>query len=373
MPRERTSRGIQGRRTPVATPWELCLYPEVARWLAHVDLDQFQAAVEYRRRPHLRGLPVIVGGNGDPTEPRKVVTCASYPAREFGVRAGMPLRQAARKCPDGVFLALDMATYEAASDEVMTLLRSFPVRLEVLGWDEAFLAADTADPEQLAADIRRAVAELGLSCCVGLGDTKQRAKLATGFAKRGPGIYRLTAANWDEVMADRPTDALWGVGSRIAARLGEVGIRTVAELGAADPRELAAAFGPTTGPYLWLLGRGGGETDVVTQPRAAAGRSKSETFPADLTDRAEIAGHVDRLARELAAEMLDAGRVTVRVAVTVRTKTFYTRTKIRTLPAPTTDADAIAAAALDILGRFELDRPVRLLGVRLELVRATPE
>ncbi|NKY85400.1 DNA polymerase IV [Nocardia veterana] len=356
----------------------------VARWILHVDLDQFQAAVEFRRHPELRGQPVIVGGNGDPNEPRKVVTCASYPARGFGVRAGMPLRTALRKCPDGVFLPLDMATYEEASDEVMNVLRSFPVRVEVLGWDEAFLAADTDDPEQLAREIRSAVAELNLTCSIGVGDNKLRAKLATGFAKSvgkgrdGPepapaehpaaGIFRLTAENWNELMADRPTSALWGIGNRIAARMAALGINTVAELAAADRAVLAAEFGPTTGPYLWVLGHGAGDTEVVTEPRIPVGRSKSETFPHDLTEREEIRAQVARLAREVAEEMAAAGRVGTRVGVTVRTNTFYTRTKQQKLPEPTIDAEVIVATALEVMDRFELDRPVRLLGVRLELV-----
>ncbi|HXA88351.1 MAG TPA: DNA polymerase IV, partial [Mycobacterium sp.] len=108
------------------------------RWILHVDLDQFLAAVEERRHPELAGLPVIVGGNGDPTEPRKVVTCASYPAREFGVHAGMPLRTAARKCPDATFLPSDPAAYDAASEEVMNLLRGLGYPVEVWGWDEAY-------------------------------------------------------------------------------------------------------------------------------------------------------------------------------------------------------------------------------------------
>jgi DNA polymerase IV len=152
----------------------------VRRWILHVDLDQFLAAVEVRRRPELRGRPVIVGGRGDPTQPRKVVTCASYEARSRGVRAGMSLRTAAGRCPDAAFLPSDNAAYEDASAEVMTLLRTFPVRVEVWGWDEAFLAADTDDPETLASNIRAAVAtNAGLSCSVGIGDTKPRAKLAT--------------------------------------------------------------------------------------------------------------------------------------------------------------------------------------------------
>ncbi|MEV5648048.1 DNA polymerase IV [Nocardia sp. NPDC052254] len=376
----------------------------MARWLLHVDLDQFQAAVEFRRHPELRGLPVIVGGNGDPNEPRKVVTCASYPARAFGVRAGMPLRAALRKCREGVFLPLDMTTYEEASDEVMEVLRSFPVRVEVLGWDEAFLAADTDDPEALAREIRSAVADVGLTCSIGLGDNKLRAKLATGFAKsvgkgagldvksaavqqtpaigpdrpsqedapsathEGAGIFRLTAENWDELMAARPTSALWGIGNRIAQRMSALGIDTVAELAAADRTVLAAEFGPSTGPYLWVLGHGAGDTDVVTEPRIPVGRSRSETFPHDLTEREEIRAQVARLAREVAGEMAVAGRIGTRVGVTVRTNTFYTRTKQKKLAEPTIDADTITAVAREIIDRFELDRPVRLLGVRLELV-----
>jgi DNA polymerase-4 len=352
------------------------------RWLLHVDLDQFQAAVEFRRHPELRGQPVIVGGHGDPQEPRKVVTCASYPARGYGVHAGMPLRSAARKCPEAVFLPLDMDAYSEASEEVMDLLRTFPVRVEVLGWDEAFLAADTDDPEQLAREIRAAIAELDLTCAIGIGDNKLRAKLATGFAKSvgktgdsanefseaRTGIFRLTAENWAELMAHRPTSALWGIGNRIAKRLAGLGITTVAELAAADRTALAAEFGPGTGPYLWLLGRGAGDTEVVTEPRIPVGHSKSETFPRDLTERADIDAAVARLATAVAEEVAEHGRITHRVGVTVRTNTFYTRTKQRKLPEPTADVGEIAQAALEILGRFELDRPIRLLGVRLELL-----
>ncbi|WP_082393365.1 DNA polymerase IV [Nocardia arizonensis] len=354
----------------------------VARWLLHVDLDQFQAAVEFRRHPELRGLPVIVGGNGDPTEPRKVVTCASYSARAYGVRAGMALRTARRKCQEGVFLPLDMAAYEEASDEVMALLRTFPGRVEVWGWDEAFLAADTADPERLAAEIRGAIAELDLTCAIGIGDNKLTAKLATGFAKSAgkssaapadaaaatAGMFRLTAANWSEVMAHRPTDALWGVGKRIAARMAELGIVTVGDLMAADRNRLAAEFGPNTGPYLWVLGHGKGDTEVSTEPRVPVGRGRSETFPRDLTERAEIDAQVARLAREVAEEMAAAGRTSTRVSVTVRSNTFFTRTKQRKLPAPTADVAEIVETALAVVDRFELDRPVRLLGVRLELL-----
>jgi DNA polymerase-4 len=342
----------------------------MTQWILHVDLDQFQAAVEVRRNPQLKGLPVIVGGNGDPNEPRKVVTCASYPARAFGVHAGMPLRTAARKCPDAVFLPLDTDAYDAASEEVMGLLRDFGHPVEVWGWDEAYVGAelnDSDDPIKLAEQIREVVAAgTGLSCSVGISENKQRAKVATGFGKPA-GIYQLTEHNWMAVMGDRAVDALWGVGPKTAKKLAGLGITTVADLAATDATLLTSTFGPTTGLWILLLAKGGGDTNVSAEPWVARSRSHVVTFPEDLTDRADIDAAVVDLARQTLAEIVSQGRVVSRVAVTVRTKTFFTRTKIRKLPAAGIDGEVIRQTALQLLDQFELDRPVRLLGVRLEL------
>src|SRR6478735_10760203 len=344
------------------------------RWVLHVDLDQFQAAVEVRRRPEFAGLPIIVGGNGDPNEPRKVVTCASYPARKFGVHAGMPLRSAARKCPDATFLPLDTAAYDEASEEVMTLLRDLGHPVEVWGWDEAYMGADSSDdagadtdPFDLAERIRTVVAaETGLSCSVGISDNKQRAKVATGFGKPA-GIHALTDDNWMSTMGDRGVDALWGVGPKTAKKLAAMGITTVADLASTDAVVLTATFGPTTGLWILLLAKGGGDDTVSAEPWVARSRSHVVTFAQDLTERAEIDAAVVDLARQTLAEIVTQGRVVNRVAVTVRTKTFFTRTKIRKLPTVGNDGDRITETALQLLDQFELDRPVRLLGVRLEL------
>ncbi len=341
-------------------------------WILHLDLDQFIAAVEIARRPDLRGRPVVVGGSGDPTERRKVVATASYEAREYGIRSGMPLRTAARRCPDAVFLPSDPQAYEEASERVMATLREFPVVVEVFGWDEAFLGARTDDPEGLAADLQQAVmARTGLACSVGIGDNKHRAKLATGFAKPA-GIYRLTRDNWVTVMAGRPTDALWGIGQRTAAKLAEMGLVTVAQLAGADPEALARRFGPATGPYLRLLARGAGGTTVTADPWIPRSRSHETTFEHDLTDRAELAGQVSAMATTLAREAAGEGRPVARVGVKVRFVPFFTRIRSMTLAAPTNDAGEIARAALTVLDRFEETGPVRLLGVRVEFEQPPP-
>ena len=337
----------------------------------HVDLDQFLASVELQRHPDLVGLPVIVGGNGDPTEPRKVVTCASYEAREFGVHAGMPLRTAARKCPDATFLPSDPAAYDEASEHVMSVLRDLGHPLEVWGWDEAYLGADVENPYELAERIRTVVeAETGLSCSVGISDNKQRAKVATGFGKPA-GIYRLTDDNWMTVMGDRGVEALWGVGPKTAKRLAALGITTVADLASTDASVLTSTFGPTTGLWILLLAKGGGEANVSAEPWVARSRSHVVTFATDLTDIDDMESAITALAHQTLAEVVEQNRIVTRVAVTVRTSTFFTRTKIRKLAAPSTDEEPITATALNLLHQFDLDRPTRLLGVRLEL--AMPE
>ena len=253
---------------------------EPARWVLHVDLDQFIAAVEVLRHPELAGKPVIVGGRGDPTE-RAVVSTASYEAREYGVGSGMPLRIAARKIPDAVILPVDAPAYTAASEEVMATLRAQPgAVVQVLGWDEAFIGIATDDPEGIARRLQRAVLDrTSLHCSVGIGDTLVRAKVATGFGKP-QGVFRLTAENWPAVMGARPTIELWGVGTKVSRRLAGLGIRTVAELASADDALLAGEFGPKMGPWYGQLGRGDGTSVVDDTPWVPRGPQPRDDLPA---------------------------------------------------------------------------------------------
>ncbi len=333
--------------------------------MLHVDLDQFIAAVEVLRHPELRGRPVVVGGDGDPTK-RGVVSTASYEAREHGVHSGLPLRTAARRLPDAVFLPVDRAAYEEVSEAVMEVLRSTGAVVEVLGWDEAFLGVDTSDPESFARSLAAQVrAATQLDCSVGIGENKLQAKIATGFGKPA-GVFRLTSANWFAVLGGRPTDALWGIGAKTAKKLNGLGIRTVSDLAAADPDALAAVFGPMTGPWLVLLGRGRGDADVDDSPYVARGHGKEETFQQNIPDWSRVQAEVTRIARLLAVDLAREPRPAVRVVVKVRYAPFVTETHGVTLAAPSSEAAVIEQAALAALGRFTGRRPVRLLGVRAE-------
>ncbi len=337
-------------------------------WVLHVDLDQFLAAVEVLRRPELTGRPVIVGGRGDPSE-RAVVSTASYEAREYGIRSGMPLRIAARKAPeDAVFLPVDFAVYERASDEVMTALREIEgAVVEILGWDEAFLGVSTAEPEELARDVQAHVLDrTRLHCSIGVGDNKVRAKMATDFGKPR-GVFVLTEDNWFEVMAARPTRALWGVGSKVSKRLAARGITTVTELAAAPVEDLVAEFGPRMGQWYRDLAHGRGPAVVDDTPWVARSHSRETTYQQNLTTPEEV----DRAVRALTDQVLDdtaaEGRPVFRVHLKVRYAPFETRTIGKKLPAPTAERADVLDAVLALTRRLAPDREVRLLGVRAEM------
>ncbi|HXT89119.1 MAG TPA: DNA polymerase IV [Trebonia sp.] len=358
----------------------------MSQWVLHVDMDQFLAAVEQLRNPELRGKPVVVGGDGDPTK-RGVVSTASYEAREFGVHSGLPLRTAAKRCPDCVFLPVDADAYNAVSERVMTVLRENGDPVEVLGWDEAFVGAETDDPEQYArgliADVKAAT---DLDCSVGIGDNKLQAKIATSFGKPA-GVGRLTSATWFQTLGERPPDAIWGIGAKTTAKLAALDITTVRQLADADPQRLAKEFGPTTGPWLVLLGNGIGEREVDSTPYVPRSHGREVTFQRNLSDWTEVAAQIARLARQVAAEVTD--RPVARVVVKVRFAPFITITHGTTLPesdrwppgvqpdavplpldelSPTADtwAAALEQAAAAALTQFTPGRAVRLLGVRAE-------
>jgi DNA polymerase-4 len=282
------------------------------------------------------------------------------------VHSGQPLRTAARLCPGAVFLPVDRDAYEAVSAEVMAVLRESGAVVEVLGWDEAFLGIDDDDPERFARGLQQRIrAATQLDSTVGIGGNKLQAKLATGFGKPA-GVFRLTGQNWFEVLGDRPTDALWGIGAKTARKLRDLGLHTVRELAAADPGALAQQFGPMTGPWLVLTAQGRGSREVDDAPYEARSHGREVTFQEDIADWPLVTAEIARLAELVAAELATMERPAVRVVVKVRYAPFITETHGRPLAEPTVDPAVIREAALAALDRFTGRRPVRLLGVRAQ-------
>jgi len=338
--------------------------------IAHVDMDAFFVSVELLRRPQLRGKPVVVGTEGGAAS-RGVVMAASYEAREFGVHSALPLAIAHRRCPQAILIPRDMAFYRRASAKVMEILRRFSDRVEVAGLDEAYLdLSDCPAPKARARQLKRQMREeTRLVCSVGLAPNKLCAKIASDLEKPD-GLCVLEPERMLEVVGDRPPKLIPGVGPRTSERLAGMGIRTVGELASATDAALEGAFGPRMGAELRDRARGHDNRPVVME-REQKSESRETTFPQDVSDRAVLNATLDELADSVARGLAEGGHTGRTITLKIRLRPFRTHTRSRTIENHTRDPAVIRAIARRLLADFELDAPVRLLGVGVAgLVRA---
>ena len=335
------------------------------RTILHVDLDAFFAAVEQRDRPELRGRPVIVGGGG-PNQ-RGVVSAASYEARTFGVHSAMPLREAGRLCPDGVFLPVDGAKYQAESRAVMTILRRFTPLVEPISIDEAFLDVTGSnalfgDGPTIARRIKNAVRdEVRLTASVGVASTKLVAKIASDLRKPD-GLVVVAPGDEARFLAPLAIGRLWGVGEQTAHALGEYGVRTIGDLAALPPDLLVRRFG-RHGAALADRARGMDADRVVGAGETAKSVGHEHTFDADTNDPETIERTLLAMADGVAGRLRAAGLRAATVTVKIRDSTFRTVTRQRTLPEPTDLTEPIFRVALELARPEFRGHRIRLVGV----------
>jgi DNA polymerase IV len=329
--------------------------------VAHLDADAFYVSIELRRRPELRGLPVIVAGSG----PRAVVTTASYEARKYGVGSAMPAARARRLCPEAVVLAPDFTTYREASREVMEIVRAHVERVEVVGLDEAYL--DLGGLFSPRAAMRRLIAEIRarteLTCSVGIGPNKLVAKVASD-AEKPAGFVVLTREQACARFAQAPPGLVPGIGPKTAARLAQLGLTTLEAVGMAPGRVLVQRFGPNLGVELGRRARF--EHDgVVGAARKVVSESRERTFDYDVADPTQLRESLRMMAEELCASLVAHGRSGRTIGIKIRLDDFTTATRTHTIEAPTSDVERVTSVALRLLAEYAPARPVRLLGVRV--------
>jgi DNA polymerase-4 len=343
------------------------------RWVLHVDMDAFFAAVEVKEDPSLAGKPVVVGGTG----PRGVVASASYEARGFGARSAMPGREARRLCPQLVFLPARFELYQRYSELLHAVLQTFTPLVEGIGLDEAFLdvsggASLFGTPPEMAAQVRERVsAELGLTCSVGAGPNKLVAKLASKAAKPrasrrgpspGPGVVVVTEEEVLDFIWPMPVGALWGVGPASSERLHKVGVTTVGQLAALPETAVVAALGKSAGEMVHSLAWGRDGRAVVPD-RELKSIGHEETYPTDVVDRDQLERRLVLLADSVAARARRHGVVARTLTLKFRYGDFTTLTRSHTFSTPQMNGPNLWAAAKDLLGSLELKDGVRLLGL----------
>ncbi len=252
-----------------------------------MDADAFYVSVELRRRPELRGLPVVVAGSG----PRAVVTTASYEARRYGVGSAMPASRARRLCPQAVFLTPDFPAYREASAQVMGIVREHVETVEVVGLDEAYLDLEGLYSPRAA--MRRLIAEIRgatqLACSVGIGPNKLVAKVASD-AEKPAGFVVLTREQACARFAGSPPSLIPGIGPKTAARLSELGIATLGQMAAMDPEVLVERFGKNLGRDLARRARFEHDGEVAAA-RKVVSESRERTFDVDIGDPASCGQH----------------------------------------------------------------------------------
>lgn len=331
--------------------------------ILHADLDAFYASVEQLLQPNLRGKPIAVGGG--------VVLAASYEARAFGVRSGMPGRRARELCPELIFTGGHFDEYQRLGDAAIDVLADFTPDIERISIDEAFADVSGSTqlfgtPEDIARTVRKRVRdELGLPISIGVARTKHLAKIGSQVAKPD-GMVVVDPADEIAFLHDLPVGLMWGVGPATKEKLAAQGILTIGQLAHASPASMERVLGRAAGRKLTQLAWNRDPRPIITHRRAisAGAQSALGRRPASESVFAPVLQNLaDRIARRLRAKDRPARTITVRV----RFSDMRSVTRALTLPAPILATSALAEVATDmvraVLAENSQERTISLLAI----------
>ncbi len=338
------------------------------RRIVHVDMDAFFAAIEQRDDPTLKGKPVIIGADPKGGAGRGVVSTCSYEARKFGVRSAMPISEAWRRCPQGVYLPPDFHKYEEASGKIREIFYEFTPDIEQVSIDEAFLDITRSahlfgGPVETCRAIKARVKSVtGLTCSVGLAPTKTAAKIASDLEKPD-GLVVVGEAGLRAFLAPLDISKLWGLGPKTAEILRGRGINTIGELAAAGAGELRGLGSHGAGLKALALGEDPREVFEGSDTKSVGNEI---TFEKDTSDAREIKESLVALADKVSSRLREAGLKGRTVTLKIRLEGFETYTGARTMPLSTNYADILCREAMALYAAFDKGRKkVRLLGVKV--------
>jgi DNA polymerase IV (archaeal DinB-like DNA polymerase) len=341
--------------------------PETQRIILHLDMDSFYASVEANRRPELQGKPVVIGADPQQGKGRGVVSTCSYEARRFGIRSAMPVSQAFVLCPHAVYIPPDITHYSEVSADLMTILRSYGFRFQQVSIDEAFLDVSPLGnfttvrtfAEQVQTTIR---SQLGLTCSIGVGQSKLVAKIASDF-KKPAGLTIVEPGGTQEFLGAMPVRKMPGIGGKSELALHELGIRTIGDLARYDVGKLVTELGRAAA-VLHQTARGI-DTSEVEERFGTRSISREVTFERDTDDPNLIISTIDALAEDVYTGLAHEGLRFRTLTVKVRYQGFVTRTRARTLSHFTGKKETLRTCVHTLLREMVENRKIRLLGIRL--------
>jgi DNA polymerase-4 len=343
-------------------------YPANGRVILHLDMNAFYCSVHAAEEPErYAGKPTAVSGSVD--ERRGIIVTSSYEARSRGVKTGMQVWEALKRCPELILIRPDFALYWEYSRRIMAIAGRFTPLVETVSIDECYLditgSKRFGTPPAIAEQMQRCIREeLNLPCSIGIAPNKLLAKMASDMKKPG-GITILRLRDVPGLLWDKPCRALFGVGRKTADKLARLNIHTIGQLAAADESMLIEHFG-VTGSALKRAANGCDDSPV--DPERARNKSivHATTLPLDFTDPAAIRKVFLNLADQVARRLRRRRLLANTVQITIRDPAMKTITRAATLTAPTEDTQTIYKEACELFRRnWRAGRPVRLLGISL--------
>lgn len=338
------------------------------RSIVHVDMDAFFASIEQRDNPEYRRKPVVVGSDPKAGSGRGVVSTCSYEARKFGIHSAMPISIAFRKCPQAIFLPVDMEKYQQVSRDIYSVFYSFTPDVEPVSIDEGFLDI-TGSHHLFGGELETCIKikakilkETALTASVGLAPTKMAAKIASDLDKPD-GLVVVSEKDLLSFLWPLDIRKLWGLGKKAEAVLQATGIRTIGDIANMDPRELVAIFG-NTGRHFWDLAHG--IDGRVVEPAAEAKSISNEiTFDEDTSDEKMIQRALMSLCESVSARMRNEGLRCRTITLKIRLEGFKTYTRSVSISHVTNYVDSLYKEIKALYNNFDTERKrVRLVGVK---------
>lgn len=331
------------------------------RRILHIDMDAFYASVEQGDRPELKGKPVVIG-----RAQRGVVSAASYEARNFGVHSGMPVFQARKLCPQGIFLPVRMRRYQEVSRRVMMVLSEFSPLMEQVSIDEAYLDITGIEslygpPEMVARKIKESIrAQTGLACSVGIAPNRFLAKIASELHKPD-GLTIIEEAQVAPLLDVLPIRKLPGVGDKMAETLRGLGVNVVGDILKFAPEFWVKRLGKS-GAQIYERAQGKGSCEVFPY-REPKSFGAEDTFPQDTDDREELKHWLLHQAESVGADLRKKGYRGRTITLKIKHSDFRVKTRSRTLADATCTTRSLYDGAVQLLGEVKLAGKVRLIGI----------
>jgi DNA polymerase IV (DinB-like DNA polymerase) len=349
------------------------LQDSLVRAILHVDLDAFYASAEQSVNPSLRNRPLVVGADPKEGKGRGVVLTASYEARKYGIRSGMPISQAYRLCPGAMYIRPNWALYEQLSNKTMSILRPFANKFEQVSIDEAFLditgkTASYEDAHEYSIAIKNAVKrETGLTCSIGIAPNKSIAKVASDMQKPD-GLTIVMPDKIHTFLSPLPVTKISGIGPKSQKILNELGIRTIGELAAYPVDELVRHFGKN-GIWMWNIANGLDNSEVIEYYERKS-ISAEHTFEEDVSDYAIVHKTLEMLSGEVINTLKNEHFLFRSAGIKIRFSDFETITAVRTLRGYTDSQDLLLNRVKELFNSMcGKNRKIRLVGVRVSNLR----